>query len=91
MMKKSEAKMPIRIASNYKHRPTYLKEWREYRRLSQAQALKALKYKGVACSKPSLSRLENGRQPYSEPILLALADLYQCEPADLISRRPAEK
>ena len=83
--------MPIRIAGSYRCRPTYLKEWREHRRLTQSQALKSLKYKGVACSKPSLSRLENGRQPYSEPILCALADLYQCEPADLISRRPDEK
>lgn len=35
-------------------------------------------------SKSSLSRIETFKQPYSEPILLALAEALGCEPADLL-------
>jgi len=57
--------------------------------MTQDEALTRLEALGVDFSKPSISRLENGRQPYSEPILCAFADVYQCEPWDLISRHPA--
>lgn len=38
----------------------------------------------------SLSRLENGKQPYGERILEALAEIYQCEPDHLIGRDPTK-
>lgn len=81
--------MPPRIGSNtFRKRRTFFKEWWEFRDLTQDQALARLDALGVDFSKPSLSRLENGHQPYSEPILCALADVYQCEPWDLIARDP---
>lgn len=43
---------------------------------------------GVSMSKGSLSRIENGEQPYSQPILEALAQALDCEPGDLIMRDP---
>ncbi len=36
----------------------------------------------------SLSRLENSKQPYGERILEALAEIYECEPWELIGRNP---
>lgn len=69
--------------------PTYLQAWREHVGLTQDAVLHALAKRGISLSKPSLSRLENQRQPYSEPILLGLASVYGCSPADLISVAPA--
>ena len=82
--------MPPRIGSNtFRKRRTFFKEWREIRDLTQDEVLARLAALGVEFSKPSISRLENGHQPYSEPILCALAEVYQCEPSDLISRDPS--
>lgn len=39
----------------------------------------------------SLSRLENGKQPYSQRILEALASIYQTEPGHLINRNPKKE
>lgn len=39
----------------------------------------------------SLSRLENGKQPYSQRILEALADIYDCEPGELLQRDPTKE
>jgi transcriptional regulator with XRE-family HTH domain len=73
---------------------TYLREWRKHRALTQEQVIDRL----VALDDPllpvtgaSLSRLENGKQPYSERVLEALADIYQCEPWELLGRNPAKE
>lgn len=78
--------MPPRIAGPTQ--TTFLAAWRDHAGLTQDEVIRALAERGTAISKPSLSRLENGHQPYSEPILGALAELYGCRPADLISRHP---
>jgi len=69
----------------------YLREWRRKRDLTQEQVVNRL----VAMDDPhlpataaSLSRLENGKQPYSERVLEALADIYDTEPEHLIGRNP---
>jgi len=67
----------------------FLKAWREHAGLTQDEAIAALAAVGTSLSKPSISRLENGHQPYSEPILLALSAVYQSSPAELIGRDPA--
>lgn len=76
-----------------KHR-IYLREWREHRGLTQGQVidrLVALEDPLVPITGASLSRLENGKQPYSERILEALADIYDCEPWELIGRNPKKE
>jgi transcriptional regulator with XRE-family HTH domain len=81
--------MIARIGSNtFRKRPTFFKEWRVFRGLTQDEVIARLDALGVEFSKPSISRIENGHQPYSEPILLALAEVYGCEPSDLIGRNP---
>lgn len=72
----------------------YLKEWRRASGKTQAQvaaALEGLEDDQLPTTEASLSRLENGKQPYSERILLALADIYGCEPWELIGRNPQKE
>lgn len=74
-------------------RRTYFKEWREHRGKTQAQVVGALELMGgdLPTTAASLSRLENGKQPYSQPILEALAEIYDAEPADLIAVNPLKE
>ena len=39
----------------------------------------------------SLSRVERGEQPYSQPMIEAIAEALNCEPADLLTRNPLEE
>lgn len=61
----------------------YLKEWREHRDLTQERAASRLDI-----SRTQLSKIENMRSPYIQPLLEAAADAYLCEPGDLIMRNP---
>lgn len=64
-------------------RPHFIKEWREYRNLTQDQLAERL-----PISKATLSRIENRKIPYSQDFLEACAEALRCEPADLIMRNP---
>jgi len=71
---------------------SYLKEWRKHRRLTQDQVvecLTALDDPTLPQTTASLSRIENGKQPYGQRIIEALADIYKCEPHEVIGRDPA--
>ncbi len=75
-------------------RRIYLKEWRKKAGKTQAQVVSALEMLDdpmLPTTEASLSRLENGKQPYSERVLLALADIYDCEPWELIGRHPQKE
>lgn len=72
----------------------YFKQWRKHRDLTQEQVIDRL----VSLDDPlipqtsaSLSRLENGKQPYTQRIVEALAEIYQCEPDHLIGRDPTKE
>lgn len=72
-------------------RDTYLKHWRKHRGYTQddvVNRLAALDDPMLPQTAASLSRLENGKQPYSQRILEALADIYSCEPDQLIGHHP---
>ncbi|WP_395326906.1 helix-turn-helix transcriptional regulator [Novosphingobium sp. BL-8H] len=72
----------------------YLKEWRKFAHKTQAQvvaALESMEDPNLPTTEASLSRLENGKQPYSERVLLALSDIYGCEPWELIGRHPKKE
>ena len=73
---------------------TYLREWRKHRHYTQDQVIDRL----VGLDDPllpstgaSLSRLENGKHPYSERILEALASIYQCEVWELLGKNPGKE
>lgn len=65
--------------------PTYIRQWREHRGLSLERLADRL-----GTTKASLSRIERGLQPYSQPTLEALAAALACEPADLLMRNPTD-
>ncbi len=75
--------MPPRSRQKTQRQRTFLKEWREYRNLTQEKAAER-----VGIEQPTLSRIERGISPYSQDFLERLADAYMCEPADLLIRNP---
>lgn len=82
-----------RIPPSMSDKRIYLKEWRKKAGLTQAEVVARLEIhddERLPRTGASLSRLENGSQPYSERVLLALADIYGCEPWELIGRHPGK-
>jgi transcriptional regulator with XRE-family HTH domain len=73
----SEKKRPLKR--------TFIREWREYKGLTQVQLANRLE--GVV-GQSTLSRLERGDYAYTQPTLEAIAEALGCEPADLIGRLP---
>lgn len=69
-----------------KLRRTFLKEWREHRRLTQEQAAERLDM-----DRSNLSRVERGEIPYSQALLEAAAVAYDCEPWDLLNVNPLKE
>lgn len=72
-------------------RRVYFREWRKKHHLTQAQVVARLSSfddDKLPTTEASLSRLETGKQQYTERVLLALADIYKCEPHELIGRNP---
>jgi transcriptional regulator with XRE-family HTH domain len=70
-------------------RPNFIKDWRKSRNLTLEKLVDRLEGMfGYETTQASLSRIERSEQPYSQPILEALADALGCEPADLIMRPP---
>lgn len=69
-----------------KRRRTFLREWREYRGLTQEQAAERFDI-----SQGQLSRIERGDTPYNQDFIEKAADAYRCEPADLIMRDPTRE
>lgn len=86
--------MPPRISKNAEqYTRTFIREWRKDRNLSQDRLVERVRERVLSFSKSSLSRIENGRQPYSQPILEAIAWAIGdgCQPQDLIMREPRSK
>jgi transcriptional regulator with XRE-family HTH domain len=68
-----------------RHRRTFIREWRQSRGLTLQQLANR-----IGITHASLSRIERGLQPYSQPLLEALADALQTEPASLLMRNPTD-
>lgn len=64
---------------------SYIKQWRNFRKVTQAALAEA-----VGMSNGNLSNIENGKQPYIQDHLEAIARILRCEVADLILRNPQE-
>lgn len=64
-------------------RKHFIREWREYRGLTQEQAAER-----IGMSYTSVGRIENSQVPYSQDFLEAAAFAYNCEPWDLLNRDP---
>lgn len=75
--------MAVRFPKPTSRQKTYIKAWREHRHLTQDQLAERL-----STTKATLSRIENGKIPYSQDFLEACAAQLNCDPADLIMRDP---
>lgn len=64
----------------------FIKEWREYRHLTQEQVADRV---GIAAT--TWGRIENGKSPYNQDFLEEAAYALQCEPWDLINRDPTKE
>ena len=64
---------------------TYIKEWRR----AAGMTLEALGAE-IGMTHASLSRIEARKQPYSQGILEAIADVFGCKPEDLLSGPPPD-
>lgn len=85
--------MSRRYKLRFEYRPHYLRQWREFHGLSLDQMIAALGTVGTdegALSKPSVSRIENNKQPYGQDVLEAYARVLGCEPWELLARPPAD-
>lgn len=72
----------------------YLKEWRKHRKLTQEDVMDRLEIfddPALPTTAATLSRIENGRQGYSERILEALSEVYDTPAGQLISRNPLKE
>jgi transcriptional regulator with XRE-family HTH domain len=68
-----------------RRRRIFLKEWREYRNLTQ----EALADR-VGMSVSNISQLERGLQGYSDEGLSALAEALRCEPGQILNVNPLD-
>ena len=73
-------------------RETFIRAWRKERGLTLASLSEQLETRhGLSISEGQLSRVENGKSPYAQDLLEALADVLQTEPASLIMRDPSRR
>jgi transcriptional regulator with XRE-family HTH domain len=66
-------------------RPTFLRQWRKHRGLTLERAGEFLHMTGQ-----NLGKIERGEYPYDQPLLERAAELYACEPVDLLIRDPSD-
>lgn len=84
----------VRAMSNErKFGKTFIRAWRKYRGLSLRRLADRLELDGPndTVSHASIGRIENGDQPYSQPILEALAVALDCSVTDLLSVDPTKE
>lgn len=74
-----------KVTSRFKQRGPrhFIREWRKHRGLTLEQLAER-----VGLTHGAISQLERGETNYTQPTLEAIAEALDCEPADLIMRRP---
>jgi len=66
------------------HRPTFIRQWREWREISVEALGEAIEMSGA-----TVSRIENGKQPYIQPVIEKIADVLGVEVATLLTTPPS--
>jgi len=87
--------MSRRVTTRFKgqprHRPTFIRQWREAKSMTLEALAERVGEKIGGMTHASLSRIERGLQPYSQPILEAIADeLTGGDVASLLMRDPSD-
>lgn len=75
--------MPRRIRGKQPRRLTFLKQWREHRKLTLEAAAA-----DFDMSPAQLSRIENAKSPYTQDMLELAATVYKTDVASLLFRDP---
>lgn len=65
--------------------PTFIRSWRKHRGRTLGEVADL-----VNVSHATISRIETGSQPYSQPILEGIADALDTDPASLLTRDPSD-
>lgn len=74
------------------YRKTFIREWRKERNLTLQGLVDRLKAMfDYDTTTATLSRVEKGVQPYSQPLLEAIAAALTCQPSDLLMRLPGQE
>lgn len=70
----------------------HIRDWRLYRGLTLRRLEERMEREpGVPLiSRVSLGRIERGEQPYSQPVLEALAQAFECTPDELLTVDPSK-
>lgn len=66
-------------------KPTYMRDWREFRDITLEAAAPHFEL-----THGQLSKIERGKSPYNQRILETAAKLYGCSVLDLLTRKPDE-
>lgn len=75
------------------YRRTYIAEWRKFRGYSQVRLEHRMERSPgePLISRVSIGRIEKGLQPYSQPILEAIAEALDCTPWELLEVNPLKQ
>jgi transcriptional regulator with XRE-family HTH domain len=68
-------RVSIHVKNKPLRRPTFIRQWRESKKMSLEELAERVGKKTGGMTHASLSRIERGLQPYSQPILEAIADV----------------
>lgn len=63
----------------------FLRAWRKFADLTLEEVAPR-----VGMTHQNLGKIERGKVPYSETLLVSLAKIYEAKPVDLISRNPTD-
>lgn len=85
------AYMAKKVTPRFKaRRRTFIREWREHRHMTLETLAERVGEKIGGFTHASLSRIERGLQPYSQPILEAIAEELNTDVASLLMRDPTD-
>jgi transcriptional regulator with XRE-family HTH domain len=87
-MAKAQQNQSVKVQTRFKQppfKPTFIKQWRLHRGLSQERLGERVDLSGA-----SISQIESGKQGYSQENLERIADALQCEVVDLLIRDPSD-
>jgi transcriptional regulator with XRE-family HTH domain len=77
--------MAVRVRTQKQRRPHYIAAWRERANLTQYQLAEL-----IGTNPGNLSRVETGKQPYTQDMLEAIAAVLKISPAALIAQDPKD-
>lgn len=82
------ASMAKRVRPRFKSGPRrhFIRQWREYRGLTQEQLAER-----IDVTAGTISQLENGRISYTQPTLEAIAEALQTTPGDILNVDPTRE